>query len=45
LDGVDKRKIELETRGQILNPKWFQEKYFRITASNFGKICKMMKST
>ena len=33
-------KIEKETRGQISNPRWKDERRFRITASTFGDICR-----
>ena len=33
-------KIEKETRGQISNPRWKEERQFRITASTFGEICR-----
>ena len=32
--------IELNTRMQSLSPLWRKERQFRITASNFGTICK-----
>lgn len=41
----EKNEIERETRGQNANPLWFQHRQFRITASNFGKICKMKQAT
>lgn len=37
--------LERETRGQSGNPLWKQERSFRLTASNFGTICKMRKNT
>lgn len=33
--------IEISTRGQCDNPKWLQASEGRITASMFGRICKM----
>lgn len=37
--------IELNTRGQSGNPLWQQERSIRLTASHFGDICKMRKTT
>ncbi|CAH1156021.1 unnamed protein product [Phaedon cochleariae] len=37
--------IEQNTRGQSGNPLWQQERSIRLTASNFGDICKMRKTT
>ncbi|CAG9763511.1 unnamed protein product [Ceutorhynchus assimilis] len=37
--------IERNTIGQSANPCWIQERAVRITASNFGKICKMRPQT
>ncbi|CAH1183072.1 unnamed protein product [Ceutorhynchus assimilis] len=37
--------IQKSTIGQAFNPKWLQERSLRITASNFGKICKMRPKT
>ena len=33
-------KIEMETRGQISNPRWKEERKLRLTASRFGEICR-----
>ncbi|KAK9708060.1 YqaJ-like viral recombinase domain [Popillia japonica] len=33
--------IDAQTRGQNANPQWIEERAFRLTASNFGSICKM----
>lgn len=37
--------IEVQTRGQSGNPLWNQERMTRLTASHFGEICKMRKTT
>ncbi|XP_055839190.1 uncharacterized protein LOC129907141 [Episyrphus balteatus] len=36
-----KREIEVETRNQSLDEKWFDVRHQMVTASNFGKICKV----
>ncbi|CAG9823924.1 unnamed protein product [Phaedon cochleariae] len=36
----DKIAIEASTRNQRDSPKWFEERRMRVTASNFGSICK-----
>lgn len=41
LTDEQRRQLELETRNQRDNPKWFEERRKRLTASNFGSICKM----
>lgn len=41
----DARKIEMETKGQSSNDKWKQYRSNRLTASNFGRVCKMRAST
>ncbi|XP_050303674.1 uncharacterized protein LOC126741321 [Anthonomus grandis grandis] len=38
-------EIEINTRGQGGNPLWSQERSIRLTASNFGNICKMLPKT
>lgn len=38
-------QIEQNTRTQSSNPLWHQERAFRITASNFGRICKLKATT
>lgn len=42
---VEAKMIEISTRGQSDNPKWLQARKGRITASNFGRICKMRPTT
>lgn len=42
---TSREKIEFETRNQIDNQKWFVERRNRLTASNFGKVCKMRSNT
>lgn len=37
--------VEFTTRGQSGNPLWQQERSIRLTASHFGDICKMRKTT
>jgi len=41
----DARKIELDTRGQSSNEKWKHYRSNRLTASNFGRVCKMRSNT
>ncbi|KAK9752249.1 Viral alkaline exonuclease [Popillia japonica] len=41
----DIEMIEAQTRGQNANPQWIEERAFRLTASNFGSICKMRSTT
>lgn len=45
LSEVDFNKIENDTKDQHQNPKWFQERKIRLTASRFGEICKMRSYT
>lgn len=39
------KKLEASTRGQSANPLWKKERCFRLTASNFGRICKRKVNT
>ena len=39
------KKIEMETMNQSHSEAWFKERQWRITASYFGRVCKMRKST
>lgn len=41
LDSSLKKKIGLQTQNQTNNQEWFEERRKRLTAFNFGKICKM----
>lgn len=45
LKTVDRKEIEISTRNQSENQVWFQERKKRLTASNFGQICKKRKNT
>lgn len=45
LSEVDKTEIEEATRSQNNSPRWFVERRKRITASNFGKISKLLEKT
>ncbi|KAJ8928841.1 hypothetical protein NQ314_018538 [Rhamnusium bicolor] len=38
-------EIERNTQGQSANPAWKQEHAFRLTASNFGSVCKRRSNT
>lgn len=38
-------QIQIDTIGQSDNLLWRQERFNRLTASNFGSVCKMKKST
>lgn len=40
LSEEDRQQLEVNTRGQSGNSRWKQERCKRITASNFGNICK-----
>ena len=39
------KSIEVDTRGQASNKRWFQERCQRICSSKFGRICKATKRT
>ena len=39
------KKIKIETMEQSHSEAWFKERQWRITASYFGRVCKMRKST
>ncbi|XP_022177214.1 uncharacterized protein LOC111038425 [Myzus persicae] len=45
LNEADRTEIEVITRDQSDNSLWFKERRLRITASNFGVICKMRPYT
>lgn len=45
LSRVDSCAIETRTFGQSCNPEWHKERCLRLTASNFGKVCKMRSTT
>lgn len=45
LKTVNLHQLNLDTRDQNGNLKWFQERKKRLTASKFGEICKMRSTT
>ncbi|XP_050540727.1 uncharacterized protein LOC126905245 [Daktulosphaira vitifoliae] len=45
LGQADVKKIEIETRDQSNNAMWYSERKKRLTASNYGQICKMRSNT
>ncbi|XP_064465681.1 uncharacterized protein LOC135377293 [Ornithodoros turicata] len=45
LSQPDAEQLEADTRGQEGRTLWMQERRKRLTASNFGKVCKMRDAT
>lgn len=45
LSVLDKNKLEIATRSQANEQSWFIERRNRLTASNFGRVCKMRSNT
>ena len=45
VDKTRRDEIEKQTRGQNNSTKWKEERNDRLTASNFGKVCKMLQKT
>jgi len=45
LSEASKIELELETRNQAKNQRWFEERRKRLSASNFGRVCKMRPYT
>lgn len=45
ISNSDISEVEKITRGQSKNSLWFKEKQIRLTASNFGKVCKLRLKT
>lgn len=45
LDQNDINQLERRTTKQSQCEEWMKERFYRLTASNFGKVCKMRKST
>jgi len=45
LNDVNFEQVEIDTRDQSNNEKWFYERKIRLTASRFGQICKMRANT
>jgi hypothetical protein len=45
IENASCEEIEQNTWGQSVNPKWLQERMYRLTSSNFGKICKLRPTT
>lgn len=45
LSKYQRDNLEIDTREQSSNSRWFAERRNRLTASDFGKICKMRPTT
>lgn len=45
LDEVDHSEVERNTRDQAESELWKVERMKRLTASNFGRVCKMRRNT
>lgn len=45
LNNDDPIIVELETQDQSRNLKWFEYRRNKLTASNFGRICKRRRNT
>jgi len=45
LNETDILKLKRRTTDQSSNEEWKKERLSRLTASNFGKICKLRKTT
>ncbi|XP_075530168.1 uncharacterized protein LOC142563505 [Dermacentor variabilis] len=45
LSQAQREQLERDTRGQAESPVWFQERRKRLTASSFGRVCKMREHT
>lgn len=45
LNNSARDKLEQDTRDQRLNSLWFTERWKRLTASSFGRVCKLRKTT
>jgi len=45
LEKVDRKELECTTKEQSHSQDWYNERRKRLTASNFGDICKMRENT